>query len=565
METRRSVEFGADQRFKNRTDLTDVAQVSPLPTPDETPRAHEPTHEPASEARPRGALPQPAYDRYLDDECGDHDDGASPVEPARARLRIARPEAAEAMINARTARMARVLYAALSVAVAANVMIFGAPQLPLERRLLAALVAGAVFLIAFRAARRDVTFPRLSGLAQGVYRFRAAASGAIALGAISFFIPWLEMQASLVLVATGAIAVVAIIWGQLTRRLLPGQRIHRTLIIGDGERVGRFISEFRADPHPEYEIVGLLTETGEGTPTDVDEDTTLLELVAMFDEETSASGGVPVLGNLADLETVLAAEAIDTVVISVRRNRLELFARLSQWDGDYTVQELPAFSEVAFGRVPIDVINAAWFMHMVHPFYQPYSRAVKRVGDILTSLFIGALALPLLPISALLVRMSGPGPILYSQVRVGERGREFRIYKFRTMRTDAEIAGAQWAQQNDPRITKTGKFMRLTRLDELPQLWNILAGHMSFVGPRPERPEFLGELERDLPYYQRRHLVKPGLTGWAQVRQGYTDSAEGSSHKLGYELYYLKHQSLFLDFVILVETIRVVLLRVGSR
>jgi len=229
------------------------------------------------------------------------------------------------------------------------------------------------------------------------------------------------------------------------------------------------------------------------------------------------------------------------------------------------VQELPAFSEVAFGRVPIDVINAAWFMHMVHPFYQPYSRAVKRVGDILTSLFIGALALPLLPISALLVRMSGPGPILYSQVRVGERGREFRIYKFRTMRTDAEIAGAQWAQQNDPRITKTGKFMRLTRLDELPQLWNILAGHMSFVGPRPERPEFLGELERDLPYYQRRHLVKPGLTGWAQVRQGYTDSAEGSSHKLGYELYYLKHQSLFLDFVILVETIRVVLLRVGSR
>ncbi|MBC7643781.1 MAG: hypothetical protein H7123_01555, partial [Thermoleophilia bacterium] len=317
-------------RLKCGHNLTDVAQVSHLPTPDETPRAHE---LPAViDARHHGALPKPALEPHADEELAGDATGTSATQPARARLRLARPEAVEAMINARTARMARVLYSALSVAVAANVMIFGAPQLPLEHRLLAALVAGLVFLFAFRSARRDVTFPRLSGLAQGVYRFRAAASGAIALGAISFFFPWLEIQVRLVLVATGAIAVVAIIWGQLTRRLLPGQRIHRTLIIGDGERVGRFISEFRADPHPEYEIVGLLTETGDGTPSDVDEDTTLSELVAMFGAETSTSGGVRVLGNLTDLETVLAAEAIDTVVVSVRRNRLELFARLSQWD-----------------------------------------------------------------------------------------------------------------------------------------------------------------------------------------------------------------------------------------
>jgi lipopolysaccharide/colanic/teichoic acid biosynthesis glycosyltransferase len=283
----------------------------------------------------------------------------------------------------------------------------------------------------------------------------------------------------------------------------------------------------------------------------------------MFDETTERGVNARVLGTLDELETVLAAEAIDTVVVSVRRNRLELFSRLAGWKGAVTVQELPAFSEHVFGRVPVDVINAAWFMHMIHPFYRPYSRVVKRAGDIVAASLIMLLTLPLLPITALWIRLLSPeAPVLFRQNRVGEGGREFTLMKFRTMRPGGD---GTWTSERDPRIFRGGAFLRSSRIDELPNLWNILLGHMSFVGPRPEQPRYVAELEQEVPYYQRRHMVKPGLTGWAQVRQGYTDTVDGAATKLGYELYYLKHQSLFLDFVIFVETIRVVLLRFGSR
>lgn len=494
----------------------------------------------------------------------------NPREPerGRARLRAAAPEAMYAARSARVARAARLLNAVLIFVVAGNVMVVGVHDVPLVQRLMGAALSGVIWIAAYRAARRDVTFARLSSFARAIYQARAVAMGAVLSGAAAYFIPWLQLAPERVLLTAGAIFVVAAVWGFITTRLLGGVHVHRALLIGDGEQVGRFVREFADDPHPGYQIVGLLTDrTAEPAADDtvVDEDTTIRQIVEMFDGASVDLGGVPILGDVADLESVLAAEAIDTVVMAVRRNRLEVFARLSAWGGNITVQELPAFSERVFGRVPIDVINAAWFMHMIHPFYRPYSRAVKRAVDIVAALVIGALALPLLPLCAALVKLTSRGPMLYSQVRVGERGREFRIYKFRTMRTDAEAAGAQWAQRNDPRVTRTGNFMRTTRLDELPQLWNILRGQMSFVGPRPERPEFVGDLEAQLPYYQRRHLVKPGLTGWAQVRHGYADTVDAAAFKLGYELYYLKHQSLFLDFVICVETVRVVLLRFGSR
>jgi exopolysaccharide biosynthesis polyprenyl glycosylphosphotransferase len=483
-----------------------------------------------------------------------------------ANLRLARPEAASRATQARLARAARMIHALLIFATAANVTVLGAGSALRGRDIVAALVCGAAFLVSFRVERRNVTFARLSNFAQTIYRLKAVARGTAVMAAIGFAVPQLGLSLGRVLTVAGALVVVAWFWGLLTRRLLGATAIHRVLVVGDGEKVGRFIGEFSGDPHPQYEIVGLLTETGRATPTDMDEDVTLSEIVEMFDQTTSTSlNGARVLGSLDDLESVLAAELIDTVVVSVRRNRLDLFSRLSAYPGNITVQELPDFSERVFGRVPIDVINAAWFMHMIHPFYRPYSRAVKRMADVVAALFALALFAPVIPFAMLAVKLTSRGPIFYSQTRVGEHGREFRIHKFRTMRTDAEAAGPQWAQKRDPRVTKVGHLFRTTRIDEVPQLWNILCGHMSFVGPRPERPEFVSELEREVAYYQRRHLVKPGLTGWAQVRLGYADSVEGAASKLGYELYYLKHQSLFLDFVIFVETFRVVLLRFGSR
>jgi exopolysaccharide biosynthesis polyprenyl glycosylphosphotransferase len=482
-----------------------------------------------------------------------------------ASLRVASDAAIKQAVGAKAARAARVLNALLTMAISMLVLAVSAASESRTSSVVAGFIVGAVMVLAFQSGRRNITFARLSAFAQGVYRLRAVGVGAISVGALAWLVPWLELDHRRVTLAVAAITLTSTVWGWVTRRLLGAATMHRTLIIGDGERVGRFLAEFRDDPHPQYELAGMITETVSGVDQIFDEDATLREVVEMFDREVAATG-VPMLGSLDDLETVLAAEAIDTVVVAVKRNRLDLFSRLSGWNGPpITVLELPAFSEHVFGRVPIDVINAAWFMHMVHPFFRPYSRVVKRVADIVVAATLFVFAAPLLPLVALAVKLTSRGPALYRQVRVGEHGREFHIYKFRTMRTDAEAHGAQWASKNDPRVTPIGGFLRATRIDELPQLWNILSGQMSFVGPRPERPEFVSELEHELPYYQRRHLVKPGLSGWAQVRHGYADSPEAAAHKLGYELYYLKHQSLFLDLVITIETVRVVLLRFGAR
>jgi exopolysaccharide biosynthesis polyprenyl glycosylphosphotransferase len=483
---------------------------------------------------------------------------------ARARLRLAPEHTMEVALNARIARWSRAFHAVITFAVAA--IVFLPAELgtgPLYERALEALAAGVIFLLAFRLERRNIAFARLSGFARSVYQARAVALGAIALGAATYYLPGLDITPHQVLLASIAMFAAGGIWGALTRSLLGGRPVHRVLLVGDGERVGKFLSDFQRDPHPGYEVVGLLTDTGRGLPEDVAGDTTLDEIIAMFDETTRAGVDARVLGTLDDLETVLASEAIDTVVVSVRRNRLELFSRLSGCGTNISVQELPAFSEHVFGRVPVDVINAAWFMHLIHPFYRPYSRVAKRAGDLVAATMIGLIALPLIPLTALWIRIVSPqAPVLFRQVRVGEGGREFTLVKFRTMHPGGD---GSWTVDTDPRIFRGGVFLRTTRIDELPNLWNILRGHMSFVGPRPEQPRYVAELEQEVPYYQRRHMVKPGLTGWAQVRLGYTDSVDGAASKLGYELYYLKHQSVFLDFVIFLETIRVVLMRFGSR
>lgn len=187
--------------------------------------------------------------------------------------------------------------------------------------------------------------------------------------------------------------------------------------------------------------------------------------------------------------------------------------------------------------------------------YEP----IKRSIDVGFAMALAVCALPLLLVVALAVVLDSPGGVLYSQTRVGLHGRRFRIYKLRTMRQDAERHGAVYAEDNDPRVTRIGRFLRLTRIDELPQLWNVLRGEMSVVGPRPERPEFTETLERAVPHYAKRYATKPGLTGWAQVRYRYTSTVEDTARKLEYDLYYLKHASVWLDLRILAATVRVVL------
>ena len=198
--------------------------------------------------------------------------------------------------------------------------------------------------------------------------------------------------------------------------------------------------------------------------------------------------------------------------------------------------------------------------------HEPIHRRIKRLCDLALALALLLLSCPLLLATLVAVRLcGGPGPVIYRQIRAGTRGRPFTIFKVRSMRQNAETAGAQWAQQSDPRVFWLGKWLRKFRIDELPQLWNILRGEMSFIGPRPERPEFTTELKQHIPFFGLRLLVKPGLTGWAQVNYPYGASIEDAREKVEFDLYYIKHQSLWLDVVIVMHTVRVVMRGFGGR
>ncbi len=230
-----------------------------------------------------------------------------------------------------------------------------------------------------------------------------------------------------------------------------------------------------------------------------------------------------------------------------------------------TLVDRAGFEESATGRIPLEHISQSWFLSHIHEGEKVAYEGIKRFTDVVLAIPIALVTAVLFPFLALLVKLSSPGPVLYSQIRIGAGQKPFRIYKLRTMRQDAEVAGVpQFAQKDDPRITKIGKFLRAARLDELPQIWNVLRGDMSLIGPRPERPEFVDELTRQMPYYALRHLTRPGLTGWAQVQFTYASSFEENLKKLQYDLFYIKHRAIMLDIAILLKTIRIVLKRMGT-
>jgi len=260
---------------------------------------------------------------------------------------------------------------------------------------------------------------------------------------------------------------------------------------------------------------------------------------------------------------------VDELVVALedRRNVLPVQDLLECRLNGTSVTELPTFLERETGKVKLDLIHPSWLTYMPGFFHRGVVRRVtKRFLDILGVLGLLPLAAPLMGLTALAILLESGAPVLFRQNRVGEGGRIFTLLKFRSMWTDAEKDGqARWAAEGDPRITPLGRSLRKFRLDELPQLFNILRGDMSFVGPRPERPEFEVDLRRDLPYYPERHLVKPGLTGWAQISYPYGASEKDAFEKLQYDLYYVKNFSLFLDLMILLQTAETVLWGKGAR
>jgi sugar transferase (PEP-CTERM system associated) len=270
--------------------------------------------------------------------------------------------------------------------------------------------------------------------------------------------------------------------------------------------------------------------------------------------------------NLSDHTIKLGASEL-VLALEERRNGLPLNDLIRVRTTGVHVNEISTFLERETGRVDLDSVNPSWLIFSDgFSSGRRLSAIGKRVFDIVFSLTLLVLTLPIMLLTAIAIKLESPGPALYRQARVGLYGQEFDLLKLRSMRQDAEKGGqAVWAQKNDPRVTRIGRVIRKIRVDELPQAWNVLIGQMSFVGPRPERPAFVDELASHLNYFAERHMVKPGITGWAQVNYPYGASLEDSRHKLEYDLYYAKNYTPFLDVVIILQTLRVVLWADGAR
>ncbi len=320
----------------------------------------------------------------------------------------------------------------------------------------------------------------------------------------------------------------------------------RVLVLGAGRRAER--------------IRNLATEPGAGF--------VVVGHVAMNDCEPVIPTAINRMhiDNLAQHATLLNASEV-VLALEERRNALPLNDLIRVKTTGVYVNELSSFLERETGRVDLDSVNPSWLIFSDgFSSGRRLSSIGKRVFDLVASLFLVVLTLPVILLTAWMIKLESRGPALFRQERVGLFGETFSLIKLRSMCQDAEVSGeAVWAQKNDPRTTRIGKWIRKLRIDELPQVWNVLRGDMSFVGPRPERPTFVADLESKLSYYAERHMVKPGITGWAQINYPYGASLEDSRHKLEYDLYYAKNYTPFLDVLILLQTVRVVLWPDGAR
>ena len=320
----------------------------------------------------------------------------------------------------------------------------------------------------------------------------------------------------------------------------------RVLIVGTGDEAVAVERQLRAMGHPKFRVIGFFAADG-GQP---------------------AASTSRVFAGSDSIYDLVRRQRIEEVIVAVKEQRggvLPMRELIECRINGVPILDLAGFYERVRGEVPVESLKASWLIYG-QGFAQDWLRTlIKRVFDISISLVLLLMALPVMLMTALLIKLESAGPVFYRQQRVGRGGSAFDVIKFRSMRLDAEKDGiARWAQARDPRVTRVGAFIRKMRIDELPQLLNVLRGDMSLVGPRPERPVFVDQLKQQIRFYDIRHSVKPGVTGWAQVRYSYGASVEDAVRKLQFDLYYVKNHSLFLDLLILVETVRVVLFREGA-
>ncbi|WEK42705.1 MAG: TIGR03013 family PEP-CTERM/XrtA system glycosyltransferase [Candidatus Sphingomonas colombiensis] len=401
-----------------------------------------------------------------------------------------------------------------------------------------------IAMVAVGAYQTDV----LISIRQAAMRLMVAvALGVLFLSVLFFMLPSLTFWRSnlfyAMLFAIAGLVLVRFLFGGL----LGGERFkRRVIVLGAGGRAARLATLERM-PGSSFVIVSYVA-MGEPEPMVPD----AIARDAIF--------------NLAD-HVVLHRASEVVLAIEERRNALPLKDLLRVKTTGVQVNEFSSFLERETGRIDLRTVNPSSLI-----FSDGFSSGrmltaiTKRAFDVIVSLLLLVLAMPVILLTAIAIKLESKGPAFYRQRRVGLFNEPFDIPKLRSMRQDAEVAGkAVWAAEQDPRVTRIGRFIRKVRIDELPQCWSVLKGEMSFVGPRPERPQFVADLERELPYYAERHMVKPGITGWAQINYPYGASIDDARHKLEYDLYYAKNYSPFLDLLILLQTLRVVLWPVGAR
>jgi sugar transferase (PEP-CTERM system associated) len=375
---------------------------------------------------------------------------------------------------------------------------------------------------------------------------QAAGAASISLAVVSVLMPSVLIGGGIFLTSLGLLLVAIPLWRLAFEGLTRDPHLkEHVLIVGTGSLARTVAQQILAQHDFSYRIVGFVDD-------------------ASADERT---GDPLVLGRTADLPQVIARHHVDRIVVSLadRRGKLPITELLQAKLSGVRVEDAATTYERLTGKILTDGIKPSWLIFSDGFCASRGTRLVKRALDLVLALVGVVLASPVMLLTAIAIRLDSPGPVLYCQDRVGENGRVFTLCKFRSMRADAETGTPIWAKDKDDRVTRVGRFIRLVRLDELPQLWNVLKGDMSFVGPRPERPFFVERLAAAIPFYMERHAVKPGVTGWAQVKYRYGSSIEDAMEKLRYDLYYIKHLSIFFDLTIVVDTVKVILSGKGAK
>jgi sugar transferase (PEP-CTERM system associated) len=373
----------------------------------------------------------------------------------------------------------------------------------------------------------------------------------LVLGVLYYAVPSMLLGRGVFFIGMAVSSALVITTRAVMEQALPSARPHRRiLIVGTGELAAMTQRELIGRSDLRVEVVGAVTER---------------EYVTKADEFMSP---IPILGDISTIEAVAREHRITHIVVALsdRRGFLPTRELVRLRVQGIRIEDAHATISSLTGRVSLKTVKPSWFI-----FCEGFRRSrptvtLKRGIDIAVSLMALLITAPIMMIVCIAIKLDSRGPIIYRQTRVGNRDEHFNLLKFRSMRVDAEAHQApQWAVDNDPRITRVGAVLRKYRLDELPQFLNILGGQMSVVGPRPERPSFVAMLRDEIPYYDERHSVRPGLTGWAQVRYGYGASVEDALRKLEYDLFYLQNMSIWFDVAILFATVRVVITGHGSR